>query len=330
MACTFAGSCAPPRSRTRTGSTSAPSALKCWRPISAQRRKTSSPSGAEAVGRTATRGRARPVAASSSRSIAARAGVNSPDPTSAMAPFIGAESSPNGVGAERDPPGHDHAACQGPNSCSSASRSAPLARQPRTTHRPRMPTGHAPIRAGRLGRGRFSPTISRVPSPPAAQLVAALRGVRALLLDIDGVLVLRGRQIPGAAGALAAVERAGVPYRLATNTSAISRTTLAAHLARAGLDIPIERIVSAASATAAHVARRHPGGRIFLISTTAPPARAFRLLRAGAGFVAMHKNRWWLTKRGVTLDSGGLVVGLEYATERRATGGGQATKGLFL
>src|SRR3990172_5465386 len=38
--------------------------------------------------------------------------------------------------------------------------------------------------------------------------------------------------------------------------------------ARAGLDIPIERIVSAASATAAHVARRPPGGRIFLISTT--------------------------------------------------------------
>src|SRR3990172_6007561 len=130
---------------------------------------------------------------------------------------------------------------------------------------------------------------------------------------------------------------------------------LAPPLPRAGLDIPIERIVSAASATAAHVARRHPGGRIFLISTTDARAefagldlmtgeeadqpearaaavvigdasdeltfatldRAFRLLRAGAGFVAMHKNRWWLTKRGVTLDSGGLVVGLEYATERR-------------
>src|SRR3990172_5518547 len=138
--------------------------------------------------------------------------------------------------------------------------------------------------------------------------------------------------------------------------------------ARAGLDTPIERIVSAASAPAAHVARRHPGGRIFLISTTDARAefagldlmtgeeadqpearaaavvigyasdeltfatldRAFRLLRAGAGFVAMHKNRWWLTKRGVTLDSGGLVVGLEYATERRAAVVGKPTKAFFL
>jgi HAD superfamily hydrolase (TIGR01458 family) len=233
-----------------------------------------------------------------------------------------------------------------------------------------MPTGHAPIRAGPRGRGRgrFSPTISRVTAPPAAQLVATLRGVRALLLDIDGVLVLRGRQIPGAAEALAVVERAGVPYRLATNTSAISRMTLAAHLARAGLDIPLERIVSAASATAAYIARRHPGGRIFLISTTDARAefsgldlmtgeeadqpearaaavvigdasdeltfatldRAFRLIREGAALVAMHKNRWWLTKRGVTLDSGGLVVGLEYATERRAIVVGKPTKAFFL
>jgi ribonucleotide monophosphatase NagD (HAD superfamily) len=31
---------------------------------------------------------------------------------------------------------------------------------------------------------------------------------------------------------------------------------------------------------------------------------AFRLLRGGARFVAMHKNRWWITPAGVTLDSG--------------------------
>jgi HAD superfamily hydrolase (TIGR01458 family) len=201
----------------------------------------------------------------------------------------------------------------------------------------------------------------------AADLVATLRGVRALLLDIDGVLVLRGRQIAGAAEALRGIEARGMPYRLATNTSAISRATLARHLARAGLAVPLETILSAASATAAHVRRRHPGGRIFLISTAdartefagldligpeeshGPSAtadavvigdasdeltfgqldRAFGYLRDGADFVAMHKNRWWLTKRGVTLDSGGLVVGLEYAAERRARVVGKPARAFF-
>jgi HAD superfamily hydrolase (TIGR01450 family) len=189
-----------------------------------------------------------------------------------------------------------------------------------------------------------------------ADLVAALQGVRALLLDIDGVLVVRDRLIPGAAEAVRAIEARGLPYRLATNTSAVSRVTMARLFAAAGLEVAPETIVSAASATAAHVHRRHPGGRIVLISTTDARSeftdqglditdevadmashadavvigdasdeltfgqldRAFGHLRAGADFVAMHKNRWWLTNKGVTLDAGGLVVGLEYASERRA------------
>jgi HAD superfamily hydrolase (TIGR01450 family) len=51
--------------------------------------------------------------------------------------------------------------------------------------------------------------------------------------------------------------------------------------------------------------------------------RAFRQIRGGARFVAMHRNPWWLTAAGPTLDSGALVVGLEYATGRRATVAGQ-------
>ena len=192
---------------------------------------------------------------------------------------------------------------------------------------------------------------------PTAQtdLAATLRGVRGLLLDIDGVIVLRSRLIPGAAVAMRTLERIGLPYRLATNTSLVSRATMARQFAAAGLEVAPEAIISAASATAAYVRRRHPGGRVLLISTADARAefsglelvgderpdegghadavvigdigaeltfgqldRAFAHLRAGAEFVAMHKNRWWLTEHGPTLDAGGLVVGLEYATERRA------------
>jgi len=34
--------------------------------------------------------------------------------------------------------------------------------------------------------------------------------------------------------------------------------------------------------------------------------------------IGMHRNAWWLTKDGPTLDAGAFLVGLEYATERRA------------
>jgi ribonucleotide monophosphatase NagD (HAD superfamily) len=45
---------------------------------------------------------------------------------------------------------------------------------------------------------------------------------------------------------------------------------------------------------------------------------AFRLVRGGAELLAMHRNPWWLTPKGETLDAGGFVVGLEFATGVRA------------
>lgn len=46
---------------------------------------------------------------------------------------------------------------------------------------------------------------------------------------------------------------------------------------------------------------------------------AFRALRAGARLVAVHKNRFWITEEGPTLDAGPFVVGLEYAARVEAT-----------
>jgi ribonucleotide monophosphatase NagD (HAD superfamily) len=41
-------------------------------------------------------------------------------------------------------------------------------------------------------------------------------------------------------------------------------------------------------------------------------------VRGGAELLAMHRNPWWLTPKGETLDAGGFVVGLEFATGTRA------------
>jgi HAD superfamily hydrolase (TIGR01450 family) len=56
---------------------------------------------------------------------------------------------------------------------------------------------------------------------------------------------------------------------------------------------------------------------------------AFRQLRKGAEFVAMHRNPWWMTPRGFTLDSGSIVAGLEFALGRRAVVCGKPSPVVF-
>ena len=194
----------------------------------------------------------------------------------------------------------------------------------------------------------------------------ALRGVRGLLLDLDGVIVMKGAALPGATEALAALDARGLPYRVVTNTSAMSRATLAGFGRRAGIDIPADRITSALSATAAWTARRLPGRPLFVIGTdgaktefagqhlltreqmlAGEPAdavivgdneadvrydllnAAFRLVRGGARLLAMHRNPWWLMPDGPRMDSGAWVAALEFATGARATVLGKPSAAFF-
>jgi HAD superfamily hydrolase (TIGR01450 family) len=203
---------------------------------------------------------------------------------------------------------------------------------------------------------------------PDPALARALAGVRALVLDADGVLVLRGAPIPGAGDALAELRRRGIPYRVVTNFSTAHRETLARQFTE-GTGLPVDpgRIITAASAAAAHTRALHPGRPLYVIASSdalrewqgqrlldveaadragAEVAAvvlgdagdtltfreldvAFRHIRAGAEFVAMHRNPWWLTRRGPTLDSGALVAGLEFATGRRAVVAGKPSRVVF-
>lgn len=197
--------------------------------------------------------------------------------------------------------------------------------------------------------------------------LGGLAGVRGLLIDWDGVLVTAGRPVPGAAAALAVLDRAGTPYRIATNTTLLSRRDLAERSAALGVTVPPERFITAASAAAAYCARRFPGRPIVVVGTPgaksefagqvlvpvevaddpaiSPAAvvvgdspdeltyanlnRIFRAIRAGAAFVAMHRNGWWLTETGPTLDAGAVIAGLEYALGRRATLVGKPARAFF-
>lgn len=209
------------------------------------------------------------------------------------------------------------------------------------------------------------PSTPMVQTDPAA-VRRALRGIRALVLDADGVIFLRGEAIPGSLEAVARLEDRGVPYRVVTNFSSLHRATLAARLGGThARRFDPERIITASSAAAAYTAAHHAGQSIVVVSApdalrefdgqrVVPIADAqpgevaavvvgdagdelsyrnmdalFRVIRGGAAFLAMHRNPWWLTPKGPTIDAGAIVAGLEYATGRRATVLGKPSPEVF-
>jgi HAD superfamily hydrolase (TIGR01450 family) len=199
-------------------------------------------------------------------------------------------------------------------------------------------------------------------------LRAALRGVRGLVLDADGVLVLQAKALPGSVDAVRSLDERGIPFRVVTNFSQLHRETLAAWFEKGGVRIAPDRIITAVSATATYAAAAHAGRPLFVIAAAdarrefdghellsadaadAVPAGtvaavvigdggddlsyrnldvAFRLVHGGAELLAMHRNPWWLTQRGITLDAGAYVVGLEFATGRRARTLGKPSADVF-
>ena len=198
-------------------------------------------------------------------------------------------------------------------------------------------------------------------------LRAALHGVRCLLLDLDGVLVLKGRAVTGAVDALAELDRLAFPYLVLTNSSLVSRSSLARWGRSAGFGTPPDRFLSALSASADLVRQELDGRAVYVICSAdarsefdglnvvdgpvadADPAavaavilgdspdeltkdnldRAFRLVLGGAQLIGMHRNPWWLTPAGPTLDAGAFLVGLEWATKRRARIVGKPSAAFF-
>ena len=168
-----------------------------------------------------------------------------------------------------------------------------------------------------------------------------------MLLDLDGVLYVEDRPIPGARRAVAALRDAGLTLRFVTNTTALPRGRIIERLERLGFALEPAEL-----ATPAALAVRHclDGGhrRVALVMNDEVKEdfaeleevgeradavivgdlgsafgydvlnRAFRLVMDGAELVALQRNRYWLTPEGLSLDVGPFVAALEYAASRQA------------
>jgi HAD superfamily hydrolase (TIGR01458 family) len=177
---------------------------------------------------------------------------------------------------------------------------------------------------------------------------------RALLVDIDGVLVVSWEPLPGALDTMRAVHAAGLPVRFLTNTTSRTQAEICEALVSAGFEADPAEVLTATAATASHLRAHHPGARCLLLNSGdvsddlagvtlvgngapvddvdvvvlggAGPEfsyealnQALQCLLAGAAFVAMHRNVAWRTADGMQLDTGAYVAGLERAAGVEAT-----------
>ncbi|MFF4391774.1 HAD-IIA family hydrolase [Streptomyces sp. NPDC001552] len=177
--------------------------------------------------------------------------------------------------------------------------------------------------------------------------------IGAVLIDIDGVLTVSWKPLPGAVDALRQLRSQGIALALVTNNTSRSRASIAAKLAGAGFPVGVEDILTAPAATAAFLREHHPGARCLLVNTgdvrddlagvtlldeadaEAEPDvvvfggaggafsyealnQVFRHLQRGARLVAMHRNLYWRTATGLDLDTGAFLLGLERAARVEA------------
>jgi HAD superfamily hydrolase (TIGR01458 family) len=175
-----------------------------------------------------------------------------------------------------------------------------------------------------------------------------MREIRAVLLDIDGVLTVSWRPLPGAVEAVTWLREAGFAVALVTNTTSRTRAWMAATLSQAGFGVGVDDIFTAPAITAAYLARHCPGARCALLNSgdiaedlagvtivgdgdggAAPDVvilggagpefsyaalnTVFGYLLDGARLVAMGRNLYWRTEAGLQLDAGSFLIGLEQA-----------------
>lgn len=181
---------------------------------------------------------------------------------------------------------------------------------------------------------------------------------KGLLLDLDGTVYTEEGLISGADGAIRALREAGTPLRFITNTTRVPRSTIAAWLRNYGVEAQARDIFTPPLA-AADWLRENGFQRIALflpvhtfvefdgleVVEEGPEAvvigdlgpdwtfesmnRAFRWILEGAEFLALHRNRYWRTAEGLTLDVGAFAAAFEFATGRTAKLVGKPSRPMF-
>ncbi|MEU9499411.1 HAD-IIA family hydrolase [Streptomyces sp. NPDC048196] len=91
--------------------------------------------------------------------------------------------------------------------------------------------------------------------------------IRAVLIDIDGVLTVSWKALPGAVEAMERLRAADLPLALVTNTTSRTRAEIARRLSGEGFPVGTDDILTAPAVTAAYLRKHHPDARCLLINS---------------------------------------------------------------
>jgi hypothetical protein len=94
-----------------------------------------------------------------------------------------------------------------------------------------------------------------------------MRPIRAVLIDIDGVLTISWKPLPGAVEALQRLRAAGFPLALVTSTTSRSRASIASALAEAGFPVSADDNLTAPVIAAAYLQAHYPDARCLLLNS---------------------------------------------------------------
>lgn len=174
-----------------------------------------------------------------------------------------------------------------------------------------------------------------------------LAAAKCFLFDMDGTLYLGSHLLPGALEFTRYLEQVDIPYYLLTNNSSRSRADYVEKLARLGLPVPIERILTSGEATAIYLHRKRPAAKLFLVGTRSLEAEfleyGFKLVetepdfavlgfdttltyekirklcdfvRRGVPYIATHPDVNCPTEDGVMPDIGAMIAMVAASTGR--------------
>ncbi|ATJ84054.1 TIGR01458 family HAD-type hydrolase [Halomonas beimenensis] len=179
--------------------------------------------------------------------------------------------------------------------------------------------------------------------------------IKAVLLDISGVLYEDDRALPGAVEAVARLQDRDLALRFVTNTSRKTGEAVFADLTRLGFAVEREQVFTAPGAIRRYL-HRHDLHPYLLIHEGLEPEfadlesddpdavvlgdaaerldydhldAAFRLLQRGAPLLTVGTNRYFRRQGELHLDVGPFVRALEYAADTQAVVLGKPAEGFF-
>ena len=180
--------------------------------------------------------------------------------------------------------------------------------------------------------------------------------IKAVLLDLDGVLYLGDQSITGAAASVEQLRKTGLQIAAVTNTTTQSRLSIAKKLRNFNIPAHATDVYTPAAVAVQRICTA--AARLFIrdalqqdfqgIRTTdikpdfivmgdlggegySPEVlrEIFLHILAGSKLLALHKNRFWQKPDGLHLDLGPFVAAIEYATGKQAAILGKPAKDFF-